>query len=97
MTITDDKAAFVDTNVLLSATAPGRPLHRAALTVLNDWPNRGTLLVASKLFELRRLSLGKASELAGISRIHFMDELGRPQIPVINLTEDQIRDELRDD
>lgn len=54
-------------------------------------------LLASKLFELRRLSLGKASELAGIPRLQFMDELGRRQIPVINLAEDQIADELRDD
>jgi len=45
--ITDDKAVLVDTNVLLSATAPLRPLHRAALTVLNDWPNQGIVLVAS--------------------------------------------------
>jgi predicted HTH domain antitoxin len=52
-------------------------------------------LLASKLFELRRLSLGKASELAGIPRLRFMDELGSRQIPVINLAEDQITDELR--
>lgn len=43
----DDKAALVDTNVLLSATTPSRPLHRAALTVLNDWPNQGMALAAS--------------------------------------------------
>lgn len=45
--MTDDKVVLVDTNVLLSATAPLRPLHRAALTVLNDWPNQGTILAAS--------------------------------------------------
>ena len=44
---TDDKAVLVDTNVLLSATALHRPLHGAALTVLNDWPNRGVVLAAS--------------------------------------------------
>jgi len=43
----DDRTVLVDANVLLSATAPLRPLHRAALTVLNDWPNRGLLLAAS--------------------------------------------------
>jgi predicted nucleic acid-binding protein len=47
MTTADDKAVLVDTNVLLSATAPLRPLHRPALTVLNDWPNQGMVLVAS--------------------------------------------------
>jgi len=43
----DDKAVLVDTNVLLSATAPLRRLHRAALVVLNDWPNQGIDLTAS--------------------------------------------------
>jgi predicted nucleic acid-binding protein len=45
--MTDDKAILVDTNVLLSATAPLRPLHRAALTVLNDWPNQGMVLATT--------------------------------------------------
>jgi predicted nucleic acid-binding protein len=45
--MTDDKAILVDTNVLLSATAPLRPLHRAALAVLNDWPNQGVILVTT--------------------------------------------------
>lgn len=55
------------------------------------------LLLAIKLFELRRLSLGKAAELCGLGKLHFMDELGRMKIPVINLDDDQIADELRDD
>ena len=37
----------VDTNVLLAATAPDRGLHRQALTVLNDWPNRNRRLCTS--------------------------------------------------
>jgi len=45
--MTDDKAVLVDTNVLLSATVPARPLHRAALVVLNEWPNQGRILVTS--------------------------------------------------
>ncbi len=53
-------------------------------------------LLAVKLFELRRLSLGKAAELCGMSKIDFLDELGRMGVPVINLEDDQIQDELRD-
>ena len=30
---------FLDTNVLLSASWPGRSHHKAALRVLDDWPN----------------------------------------------------------
>ena len=55
------------------------------------------LLLAIKLFETCRLSLGKASEMAGVPKVQFLDELGRLGIPVINLAEDQIEDELRDD
>lgn len=51
-------------------------------------------LLAVKLFELNRLSLGKAAELCGMSKLHFMDEIGRFNIPVINLDDDQIIDEL---
>lgn len=51
-------------------------------------------LLAVKLFELRRLSIGKAAEFCGMNKIRFMDELGRLRIPVINLDDDQIKDEL---
>lgn len=51
-------------------------------------------LLAVKLFELNRLSLGKAAELCGMNKVSFMAELGRTGIPVINLDDDQIRDEI---
>jgi len=53
-------------------------------------------LLAVKLFELHRLSLGKAAEVSGMSKLRFMDELGRMEIPVINLDDDQIQEELSD-
>lgn len=53
-------------------------------------------LLAAKLFELHRLSLGKAAEFCRMNKLRFMYELGRMQIPVINLDDDQIADELRD-
>jgi len=52
-------------------------------------------LLAVKLFELRRLSVGKAAQLCGMGKLDFMDELGRMEIPVINLDDEQIRDELQ--
>ncbi|MBO1346549.1 MAG: UPF0175 family protein [Hormoscilla sp. GUM202] len=54
-------------------------------------------LLAVKLYELRRLFLGKAAEFCPMNKIKFMFELGRMKIPVINLDDDQIADELRDD
>ncbi|HAN73104.1 MAG TPA: hypothetical protein DCQ51_19170 [Planktothrix sp. UBA8407] len=53
-------------------------------------------LLAVKLFELRRLSLGKAAEFCQMNKLQFMYEIGRLQVPVINLDDDQIADELRD-
>ena len=53
-------------------------------------------LLAAKLFEIHRLSLGKAAEFCGMAKLNFMFELGRLEIPVINLSDDQIADELLD-
>ncbi|MCT7969454.1 UPF0175 family protein [Laspinema sp. D1] len=53
-------------------------------------------LLAVKLFELRKLSLGKAANFCKMNKLQFMYELGRLKIPVINLDDDQIADELRD-
>lgn len=50
--------------------------------------------LALKLFELGRLSLGKAAEFCGLSKTRFMDRLGELKIPVINLAKDQIADEV---
>lgn len=55
------------------------------------------LLLGIKLFEVGRLSLGKAAEIAATPKLRFMDELARLGIPVINLDDDQIADELQDD
>lgn len=56
-----------------------------------------SFLLAVKLFELHRLSLGKAAEFCRMSKIRFMFELGRLNVPVVNLDDDQFADELRDD
>lgn len=53
-------------------------------------------LLAAKLFELHRLSLGKAAEFCRMNKVRFMYELGRLQIPVLNLDDDQIAGELHD-
>ena len=54
-----------------------------------------TFQLAVRLFEVGRLSLGKAAELAGWNRLLFADELGRLQVPVINLDDGEIQIELR--
>jgi len=48
-------------------------------------------LLAVKLFELHRLSIGKAAEFCGMNKLRFMFELGRLQVPVINLDDESNR------
>ncbi|MBL8205687.1 MAG: UPF0175 family protein [Blastocatellia bacterium] len=51
-------------------------------------------LLAVKLFETERVSLGQAAKLAGFSKRAFMELLGRQQIPVVNYLPDELREEL---
>jgi predicted HTH domain antitoxin len=53
------------------------------------------LLLAVKLFEIGRVTLGQAAEVAGMPKLRFMDALGELKVPVINLDPDQVADELR--
>ena len=47
-------------------------------------------LAAAKLFELGRLSAGKAAQLAEMKRIEFLYRLGSIGVSVINLNEEEI-------
>ena len=51
------------------------------------------MAAAAKLFELGRLSSGRAAELAGVSRIRFLHELARYGVDTFSLSEDDL---LRD-
>lgn len=53
------------------------------------------LLAAVKLFELGRLSSGRAAELAGLSRLEFLARVGEYGVgPFEYLTEQDLRDDL---
>lgn len=54
-------------------------------------------LLAAKLYELGRVSAGQAGKLAGMPRLRFLDELGRRGFTVIQLDQESIEDELKDD
>ena len=40
------------------------------------------------------VSQGKASELAGLSRVEFFDELARRKVPVIQMTIEELKAEI---
>ena len=55
------------------------------------------LMAALKMFELGKLSSGKAAELAGIPRAEFIEAGGRYHVPVFNYSGDALKSELRSD
>ncbi len=81
MATTDGSEVFLDTNVLLTATTPARALHRAARSVLDEWPGRGVrlcisgqvlreyLVVATRPPEVNGLGLEPEDALFNVARI----------------------------
>lgn len=51
-------------------------------------------LLAIKLYETERLSLGQAAELAGYSKRAFIEVLGHHRVPIFNYSPDELREEL---
>ncbi len=55
------------------------------------------LMAALKMFELGKISSGKAAELAGVSRVEFFETCGRYKISIFNYPPDEIEKELEKD
>jgi predicted HTH domain antitoxin len=55
------------------------------------------LMAALKMFELGKVSLGRAAELAGMGRTAFIDLCGRYRISIFNYPLDEIEREIRQD
>ena len=51
-------------------------------------------LASAKLYELGRLSAGKAAKLSGLSRIEFLARLAHIGVPAINLRDEEIEAEI---
>jgi predicted HTH domain antitoxin len=52
------------------------------------------LLLAMKLFEVGKVSLGQAAKLAGFSKRAFIEVLGHHHIPVVNYSPGDLKDEI---
>ncbi|MFZ5919218.1 MAG: UPF0175 family protein [Chloroflexota bacterium] len=52
-------------------------------------------LAAAKLYELGRLSSGKAAQLAGMARVEFLRALAPIGVPAINLRDEEVEAEIR--
>lgn len=66
----------------------GLPLATGPST--EEFVREAKLLLAVKLFELGRISSGRAAELAGLSRIDFLFEAGRAGVPVADLDDEEM-------
>jgi hypothetical protein len=55
------------------------------------------LMAALKMFELGKLTSGKAAELAGLSRADFLDACGRYRVSAFNDPPEDLEAELRSD
>jgi len=53
-------------------------------------------LVAAKLYEMARISSGRAAELAGMSRVEFLNDLGRYRISVFNYPLGELEREIQE-
>ena len=51
------------------------------------------LLLAIKLYEVEKASLGQAAKLAGLSKRTFMEMLGRYNVPVFSYSPEELRQE----
>lgn len=49
------------------------------------------MLAAVKLYELGKLSSGRAAQLAGISRVSFLQSLSRYGVSMFELTSEELR------
>jgi len=55
------------------------------------------LMAALKMFELGKLSSGKAAELAGMSRVEFFEMCGRYRVSIFNYSPEDLESELQRD
>jgi len=55
------------------------------------------LMAALKMFELGKISSGKASELAGMSRTEFIEVCGRYRVSIFNYPNEEAEKEIKSD
>ncbi|NER08091.1 MAG: UPF0175 family protein [Okeania sp. SIO3C4] len=56
--------------------------------------NEAKLFLAIKLYEINKISLGKAAKLAGYSKSAFIEVLGQYKVPIFNYSAEELREEI---
>jgi predicted HTH domain antitoxin len=65
-------------------------MHRAP----EDFAQEAKLAMAAKLYEMKRLSSGMAASLIGMNRLTFLAQLQRLGVPVIDLDDDELAQDV---
>ncbi|MEJ5310766.1 MAG: UPF0175 family protein [Anaerolineae bacterium] len=72
-------------------------LALAVLTTEEELQAQIRLMAALKMFELGKLSSGKAAALAGMSRVAFLEQCGLYGVSIVNYAPEELENELRVD
>ncbi|MCF8120542.1 MAG: UPF0175 family protein [Deltaproteobacteria bacterium] len=60
-----------------------------------DFAREANRLLAVKLYEMGKLSSGKAAELAGMSRISFLQSLSRYGTPIFDVSTEELESDFQ--
>jgi predicted HTH domain antitoxin len=60
----------------------------------DNFPDEARFLLALKLFELGRISSGKAGRLCGMGRVEFLLTASRAGVAVVDLSADDLAEEF---
>lgn len=71
-------------------------LPSAAGQTPEEFEQEVRFLVAAKLYELGRITSGRAATLAGLERVQFLDLLGQYRIPVWNYDQEELEHEINE-
>ena len=52
------------------------------------------MLAAVKLYQMGRLSSGRAAQLAGIPKVSFLQSLSRYDVPIFNITPEELKQDF---
>jgi predicted HTH domain antitoxin len=72
-------------------------LPQAVRLTPEEWKAQILLMAALKMFELGKLSSGKAAELAGLSRVEFIEACSRYQVSSFNIPAEVLDTEVEAD
>jgi predicted HTH domain antitoxin len=72
-------------------------LESAVQTTPEEMNAQIRLMAALKMFELGKMSAGRAAELAGLSRVEFLETCGRYRVSVFNYPLEELKAELQAD